>query len=146
VEKGFRPAKNYELKPEIGVIYTFFDKKFMLESLEADKSPCKIENVHKSVTKNYADYDKIDGEIVVRNRRPGDRIKFAGNDYTTSVKKLFQSNLSREERSRQIMLADSKGLIFVEGYGFADRVKADESTKTVLHCKISPDYHNESIE
>lgn len=119
---------------EIGTEYLIFDKKIVLKTSRILQSD---DNIHKNVTKNAADYDKIKGDIVIRNRRSGDRIRLAGRGFTSSVKKLLQSRFSAQERSRVIMLEDDEGLFFIEGFGFAERVKADNSAKTLLFCKIS---------
>ena len=74
---------------------------------------------------------------MIRNRRSGDRIRLAGRGFTSSVKKLLQSRFSENERSRVTMLEDDEGLFFVEGFGFAERVKADNFSKILLFCKIS---------
>jgi tRNA(Ile)-lysidine synthase len=105
----------------------------------------KFENVHRKLTNYIADYGKIKGEIILRNRRGGDRIKLIGRNCTSLVKKLFQQGTARSERSRMVILADESGVFFVEGFGFAERVKADSDTKTVLYCKISQNCHNDCL-
>ena len=110
--------------------YHFFDKSVHL--IVENHS-----NVHKKITNFDCDYDKIKGVIVIRNRRPGDKLRLGGRDFTSDVKKLLQSRFRSEERRKAVILADDEGVIFVEGYGFAKRVLADSSTKAFLFCKIS---------
>jgi tRNA(Ile)-lysidine synthase len=128
------PLADFEIAAVIGEVYSVDGKNILLEIC---KKSDKNVNVHKKITNIAADYGKIKGEVVIRNRRSGDRIKFAGKGFTTSVKKLFQQSVNRDERSRRIMLADRDGLFYIEGFGFAERVKPDSDTKTVLICKIS---------
>lgn len=123
-----------EIKAEIGKEYALFGKKISLEITDLLQENA---NVHKNITNFTADYGKINGEIVIRNRRAGDSVRFIGKGFTTSLKKLFQSDIPQSERGRTVILADGGGVIFTEGYGFAERVKADKDTKTVLYCKIS---------
>lgn len=93
-------------------------------------------NVHNLLANANIDYDKIQGKVVLRNRRPGDRIKFCGRDFTTSVKKLFNRDIPNEKRDDIVFLADDEGVIFIEGYGISSRVATCDSTKKVLSVEI----------
>ena len=42
--------------------------------------------VNRKLNIYYIDYDKIIGVLILRNRRNGDKIKLAGNNFTSSVK------------------------------------------------------------
>lgn len=114
--------------------YDFFGRTV---SVELVKKSDIIHNVHKKFANCMADYDKIKGEILLRNRRAGDKIKLVGREHTSSVKKLFNADIPLEKRDMTVMLADENGLFFVEGYGAAERVCVDDSTQLVLICKIS---------
>ncbi|WP_243113169.1 tRNA lysidine(34) synthetase TilS [Ruminococcus sp. Marseille-P6503] len=114
--------------------YCFYDKKIVLKIMDKDRLEC---NVNKKFANCIADYDKIKGEILLRNRRSGDRIKLEGRDFTSSVKKLFNERISAEKRGRTAMLSDDEGLFFIESFGIAERVKVTGSTKRLLICKIS---------
>lgn len=127
---GRKMTPDTELIAEIGTENEFFEKKILF-TLE------KNHIVQKKLTNFCADYDKIKGVIVIRNKRNGDRIKLAGRNFTSEVKKLLQAKFSPDERRKAVILCDSEGVIFVEGFGFAQRVAADKSAKTVLLCKIS---------
>ena len=123
-----------ELKAVIGRETDFLGRSVLLDT--ADNLP-DIANIHRNLTKNTADYGKIKGDIVIRNKRAGDRIRLKGRSFTSEVKKLLQSSLPPGERGRAVILADDEGVIFVEGFGFAERCAADKSAKTLLFCKIS---------
>ncbi len=126
--------KNIVIKIEINEIYIIFKKKV---SFSVYKKTDEFVNVNKKLTKTFVDYDKIRGEILLRNRQNGDLIKFADKNHTTKIKKLFNEKVLVENRDEIFMLADDDGLIFVEGFGVADRVKVDVSTKNILVCTIS---------
>ncbi|SDA16936.1 tRNA(Ile)-lysidine synthase [Ruminococcus sp. YE71] len=130
VEREREEIPDTELTAAIGGEICFLGKNIRL-TLEND---CIVQ---KKLTNFCADYDKIKGVIVIRNKRNGDRLRLCGRNFTSEVKKLLQAKFSPEERRRAVILCDSEGVIFVEGYGFAERVKADQTTKTVLLCKIS---------
>lgn len=93
-------------------------------------------NINKKFANGFIDCDKIQGTAVLRNRRNGDRIKFEGKPFTTSIKKLFNRDIPLEKRDEIIFIADDSGVIFVEGYGVSDRACVDENTKNALSVKI----------
>lgn len=130
LEREVGRLPDIEFAAEIGAQQLFFDKKVEL-CVENGA------NVHKKITNYAADYDKIKGVIVIRNRRSGDKLRLCGRGFTSDVKKLLQSRFPPDQRRRAVILADSEGVIFVEGFGFAERVRADASAKAVLFCKIS---------
>lgn len=93
------------------------------------------ENREKSL-KSFLDYGKIQGNVVVRNIRSGDKIRFCGRGFTTSIKKLFSENVPASERGRVLILADEGGAIFVEGFGVSERVALDDMSLRVLEIII----------
>ncbi|MBE6844482.1 MAG: tRNA lysidine(34) synthetase TilS [Ruminococcus sp.] len=82
------------------------------------------------------DMDKVSGQIILRNRRFGDKIKLSGRNFTSSVKKLINENIPYENRPFIHFLSDDDGVIFMEGFGVADRVKTDEFSKNILSVSI----------
>ena len=111
---------------------------FMGKTISFEKG--KIEgntNLHKKFTKITLDYDKIQGKAFVRNRRDGDRIKFSGRAHTTSIKKLFNKDIDLDKRDKIAFICDDSGVIFVEGYGIAQRVAPDKNTKNIVIVNIT---------
>ena len=94
------------------------------------------QNVHKKFAIYYIDYDKIQGDIVLRNRREGDKIRFEGKDFTSSVKKLFNERIPLCERDKMAFICDDGGIILIEGFGISDRVKTDSNTADILKIVI----------
>ncbi len=78
------------------------------------------------------DYDKIKGQLYLRCRQRGDKIRLANRDFTSSVKQLLNAKIPREERDSLCFICDDDGLIFIEKIGVADRVKVEKSTKHIL--------------
>lgn len=97
----------------------------------------KGSNIHNMFTKKDIDYDKIKGKIFLRNRKSGDKIRFAERGLTKSLKKLFNENIPLEERHKVAVLSDDDGVIYVEGFGADERVSTDENTKRILEVEIS---------
>ncbi len=93
--------------------------------------------------KYLIDMDKVSGNIILRNRRFGDKIKLSGRGFTSSVKKLLNENIPTENRPFVHFLSDDKGLIFMEDFGVADRVKADEKSQNILSVCIENIYNTQ---
>jgi len=96
----------------------------------------KSEPVNKMLTYYLLDYDKIVGRAVIRNRRNGDRIKLAGRDFTSSVKKLINEKIPAQERPFLHFIEDECGTILAEGIGIADRVRPDGTTRRLMKITI----------
>lgn len=92
--------------------------------------------VHKKSTNDCMDCDKIQGSVLLRNRRDGDSYIRANRDFTSSLKKLMNEKYAAEERDFIPILADENGIIWVEGFGVADRVKIDKDTKKILTVRV----------
>lgn len=127
--------ESHESLPQIGFHineprkYKFHNRYFSYSIYEYNK-------VNRKFTKNVLDYGKIKGDIFVRNRRDGDKIQLCGRNFTSSVKKLFNAYVPLHLRDLRVILADDSGLIFVEGFGCADRVKIDENTQFILEIHL----------
>ncbi len=113
----------------------FFEKKILITKTNVNLFN-KTTNVNKKFAISILDYDKIQGKAIVRNRRNGDRIRLAGRSHSSSVKKLFNTDISLEKRGNIVFLADEKGVIFIEGYGVAESVKVDKDTTNILVINI----------
>lgn len=84
-----------------------------------------------SVHNKVLDYGSIVGHCVLRNRRPGDKMKLAGSSCTKTLKKLF-SEKHIENRNSAAVLADEAGICWVQGLGCADRCKIKAETDKIL--------------
>ena len=83
------------------------------------------------VHKNVLDYEKISGKLLLRSRLSGDEIRIAGRNCTKSLKKLFTEN-KISDKNGVCVLADDLGVVWVEGFGCAERCKISEETKKAL--------------
>lgn len=128
-------AFEYPFQKELEMV--LFDKKLIVKNT-ADLEQKSI--VNKKFTKCVIDCDKIIGVAVIRNRRNGDKIKISGREHTSSIKTLFNADVPRSVRDSIVFIADEEGVIFVEGYGCAQRVMADNTSVDCVEISISP-YH-----
>ena len=94
-----------------------------------------FDNNAQGVLKNALDYDKITGDVFIRSRQPGDRIRQAGRGCSKSLKKLY-SELALPDRERLCILADSAGVLFAEQAGPDERAKADMHSRKILAILI----------
>lgn len=111
---------------------------FDLSEAETPFGKIKAEIIHKKnlpskhfVHNKVLDYDSIVGHAVLRNRRPGDKIKLAGSSCTKTLKKLFNEK-HIENRNGVPVLADEFGICWVQGLGCADRCKIKPETDKIL--------------
>lgn len=113
---------------------------------EAAEIPCPGERVlpqwgiriRCSLTPNGGVGIRTQGSLTVRSRREGDSLRLSGG--TKSLKKrMIDRKISAQRRSRIPVLADSGGVIWVEGFGFhLDRLSGPPTCYVVIE-KIRPD-------
>ncbi len=132
-----RVVNDVEFELKIGV-NKFSDTKICLAKIEKnfnlDTFCSKF--VNKKLNIYYVDYDKLIGKIIFRNRRNGDKIKLAGNDFTSSVKKLFNKHIPLNIRDEVCFISDDEGVVLIENFGVDDRVKPDLNSKNILEIHI----------
>ena len=99
-----------------------FDKTVKIRRSKYDNFT-EISIIHKNLTNNIVDCDKIKGVVIIRPKRDGDSCRFKGRDFTTRLKKLYNGmKLPLEERSRALVMEDGEGIIWSEYGGAAERV------------------------
>lgn len=79
------------------------------------------------------DYDKIEGSILIRQRKIGDKIEFSHRKGTKSLKKFFiDEKLTGLQKSKVLVFADDNGVLAVGNYGVSKNVVVDTNTNTIL--------------
>jgi tRNA(Ile)-lysidine synthase len=96
--------------------------------------PCSehttIENDRRTA---YLDYDKIDSDLVIRNRQPGDRFKPLGGIGFKKLKDFFiDEKVPRRKRNHVPIVAAGGRIIWVGGMRIDDRFKVTGETKRIL--------------
>ena len=77
------------------------------------------------------DYDKVTGDLHLRNRRPGDRFRPLGMSGTKKLKDFFiDEKIPRALRDSIPILTDEDNILWVVGYRMDDRFKITAETKT----------------
>ena len=113
-----------------------------------DEFVTKILNIDEFKDRNidlYCDCDKIVGNIIIRAKQAGDRIKPAGRNVSKTLKKLLNESAYRiEKRDKKIVVCDDLGIVGVIGLCADERVKVDCNTAKILTIKLpSEDLFNE---
>ncbi len=85
----------------------------------------------------FFDYEKLDREIHLRNRRDGDVFKPLKGNGTKKLKKFFnEMKIPRHERDRIPLIATGNEIVWVVGHKISDKYKVTENTKTVLSIRF----------
>ncbi|HNS54232.1 MAG TPA: tRNA lysidine(34) synthetase TilS [Syntrophales bacterium] len=85
----------------------------------------------------YLDLDRIDGTLVVRSPRAGDRIQPLGMPGTRKLSRLFiDEKVPRADRGRIPVLADDRSVLWVPGIRLSERARVAEGTRHVLKAEI----------
>ncbi len=100
------------------------------------KTEIKEENIQKInnlLLKNVLDCGKIVGELTIRTRLTGDKIRIADRGVTKSLKKLFcEMKIPENERDLIPVVSDQKGVVWVHTVGVSERVKCTSKTEKAL--------------
>ena len=95
-----------------------------------------FQNVHNLFSTLALDYDKIQGNLCVRNRRVGDVVHPAGRGVGKSLKKLMNEyKVPITQRDCLPLLCDDLGVVLIPGYTCDERVRITEATKHFLVWK-----------
>ncbi len=85
----------------------------------------------------FMDWERVRGDLVIRNRRPGDRFHPLGAPGSKKLKDFFiDAKLPQTERDRIPLLVDDEGIICVLGHVISDRVRVKPETRSFLHVVL----------
>lgn len=92
----------------------------------------KNEQIKKQIVhKNMLDFDSTVGKLVLRSKIQGDEIKLVNRNCTKSLKKLFTESKIKDKNS-VCVLADEIGVVWIDGFGCAERCKITDKTENIL--------------
>ena len=102
---------------------------------------CRVLNVfeYKNSDKRSIslDYDKINGDLVIRNRRPGDSMIPCGMKGRKKIKDIFiDLKIPAEERESKLIIADDDKILWLEGFRIHNSLKVSSSTKKILNITM----------
>lgn len=91
---------------------------------------------------NSFDCDKINGKAVIRNRRAGDRFAPKGRGCTKQLRRLMQeAGVPPGQRDKRVIISDDVGILWVEGFGAAERAAITSRTSRVMTVAIWRNSH-----
>ena len=109
---------------------TNFSVNFEIVSVTDINNYLKVNNL---LLKNIIDYDKICGELVLRTRCEGDKLKLFQKKGTKALRRLQQEyDVPSYNRTALPVAADDKGAIWCHLIGTDCRVKPDGNTKRIV--------------
>ncbi len=108
------------------------NKKVQMIPLDSSKNTQRYENTY---TKNI-DYDKINGNVHIRTRRAGDRIRLKNG--SKKLKDFFiDEKIPKTSRDDIVLIADGANIIWIVGYRLSDAYYITDQTKHVLQIQIN---------
>ncbi len=97
----------------------------------------EIQNVNNLFSNSEIDCDKIVGKWILRTRNEGDKIRLQNRGVTKTLKKLFtEKKIDENLRNKIPVISDDTGVIWVYGFGVAERVAPKISTKKILKVEV----------
>ncbi len=82
------------------------------------------------------DLDKLRGIIYARSTSGREKVQLLSSIFTQMVKKLLARDTSAQDRPKQLILSDDRGVFFVEGFGIDKRVCCDDNTTHAVKIDI----------
>lgn len=83
------------------------------------------------------DWERLKPPLIVRNRRPGDRLQPVGLEGSKKVKDiLIDAKVPRRLRDRVPVIEDREGVIWVVGYALAERARASKNSREILRLIV----------
>lgn len=85
----------------------------------------------------YLDFDRIALPLTIRRPAPGDRFSPLGAGGRQKLKKFFiDHRIARSNRSKTLVLADRRGIIWLIGQRIDERVKVTSRTSQILNIEF----------
>lgn len=93
--------------------------------------------VNNLLLNNLLDCDKIEGQLLVRTRQPGDSIRLLNRGCTKTLNKLYNEyRIPKEQREQLPVIADSKGVVWIYGIGVAQRCEVNASSRQIAKIEV----------
>lgn len=121
-KNGFLKIEEPFVKTEFSVTLDYADNDFFGED----------QKVNNLLLKNMISCDNIKGELIVRKRLPGDKIRLGKRGVTKTFKNLYNEyKIPLCERDNLPVIADEEGPLWVYKIGVASRCVVGDDTKKV---------------
>ena len=105
-------------------------------TLKLLKNETKINFTDKPNIRNF-DFDKIKGDITIRNRKNWDKFIPFGMKGTKKLKDLFiDLKVKKGERNKIPLICFGEDIAWIVGYRVSDKFKITDNTKNILQIKL----------
>lgn len=131
LERRTEETPYFEYPLVVGQVVRIGDTLYLPQCVSADEYQ-KKSNVHKKVLQYSCDYDKLKGDVIIRQRCAGDAFHPVGGVGKTLKKFFNEKQVSLHLRSQTPVVCDTDGIVLVAGFSCDDRVKLDADTKRVF--------------
>lgn len=133
LKKGYgQQKKEEEVYCVPGEEYHYMGAVFCLQVEKCDK----IGEIPVKRYTKWFDYDKIKSSLVLRTRQPGDYLELSGGIHKKLKDYFIDCKVPREERDRQILLADGSHILWVAGMRISENYKVTEQTRMILKVQM----------
>lgn len=100
----------------------------------------------KDVYVKYFDFDKINGNIMFRYRKDGDRFTPLGMKGSKKIKDLFiDFKIPKHLRDYVPLICFGNEIAWIVGYRISEKFKVEKNTKNILKIKIEGEKENELV-
>lgn len=97
---------------------------------------CKTEEIPSNIYTKWLDYDRIKGDIVIRNRRAGDYFTLDGDNRRKTLKAyLIDEKVPAEDRKHVYLVTEGQHCLWIVGKRISSWYKVSEDTKYILQIK-----------
>ncbi|MCT4620717.1 MAG: tRNA lysidine(34) synthetase TilS [Marinisporobacter sp.] len=133
IGKGKRKIENNDFEYNINIGETLNIKELNTTLRAVVVEHKELKNISKGKNEKYFDFDKIKNNMIVRNRKNGDRFIPLGMKGSKKLKDFFiDQKISREERDKIPLVCDGEKIIWVIGHRMSEEYKVGEDTNKVL--------------
>lgn len=106
--------------------------------------PEKNKRIPKNNYTKWFDYDKISSAALFRTRRAGDWFVMDSSGRHKKLTRYFiHEKISKEQREKQLLLADKNHIIWIIGKRISEAYKVQETTRVILELQlVGKEEHN----
>ncbi len=136
-------TEDFICKLDLGVNdFPILGYRFNLEILSKEE----LKDISKKKEIKIFDFDKIKGNLYLRNRRNGDRFIPFGMLGSKKLKDYFiDEKISRSKRDKIPLIVDEENILWVVGYRTSEIYKVTKETKKILSIEYCFNYSKEDI-
>lgn len=99
-------------------------------------------NIKELSLDNFADYDKIIMNSVIRTRHNSDRFTFPFAQHSSSLKNLYrEKGLNAEQRAGKLFIADDEHILWSEVFGVSKYAAVSKDTKRIVKINFRRKYN-----